>query len=258
MPFFLEGGNRGDVSVVSGKEDAVPLRWAGRCGGDWPRCGVHVCDCAHARSRGVSPMPLCQGTSRNQQEGEPGSSRQDQAGRRPPGHCPQPPGRLSGVGLGGGAEARSSGRPAGADRLLPLPACSFSGHSGPAPQAPPLAQLCLPANLCRAGPRRGPCAVSPFPKSHGTPQRARKQGLPRGCSPLSPPNTGDAGQAGPPSGQRRCPVDRSAADKPAAMGEGAGPGSGAWGRPGPATALGRVVTPGLVSTQTGDGDQVGK
>lgn len=127
-----------------------------------------------------------------------------------------------------------------------------------ATQAPALARLCLPANLCRAGPRRGPCAVSPFPKSHGTPQRARKQGLPRGCSPLSPPNTGDAGQAGPPSGQRRCPVDRSAADKPAAMGEGAGPGSGAWGRPGPATALGRVVTPGLVSTQTGDGDQVGK
>lgn len=127
-----------------------------------------------------------------------------------------------------------------------------------ATQAPALARLCLPANLCRAGPRRGPCAVSPFPKSHGTPQRARKQGLLRGCSPLSPPNTGDAEQAGPPSGQRRCPVDRSAADKPAAMGEGAGPGSGAWGRPGPATALGRVVTPGLVSTQTGDGDQVGK
>lgn len=194
LPFFLEGGNCGDLSVVSGKEDAVPLRWAGRCGGDWPRCGVHVCDCAHARSRGVSPMPLCQGTSRNQQEGEPGSSRQDQAGRRLPGHCPQPPGRLSGVGLGGGAEARSSGRPAGADRLLPLPACSFSGHSGPAPQAPPLAWLCLPANLCRAGPRRGPCAVSPFPKSHGTPQRARKQGLPRGCSPLSPPNTGSRGK----------------------------------------------------------------
>lgn len=178
------------------------------------------------------------------------------AGRQ--GRCPQPPGRLPGVGVGRGAEARSSGRPAGADRLLPLPACSFSGHSGPAPQAPPLARLCLPANLCRAGPRRGPCAVSPFPKSHGTPQRARKQGLPRGCSPLSPPNTGDAGQAGPPSGQRRCPVDRSAADKPAAMGEGAGPGSRAWGRPGPATALGRVVTPGLVSTQTGDSDQVGK
>lgn len=174
------------------------------------------------------------------------------------GRCPQPPGRLPGVGMGGGAEARSSGRPAGADHLLPLPACSFSGHSGPAPQAPPLALLCLPANLCRAGPHRRPCAVSPFPKSHGTPQRARKQGLPRGCSPLSPPNTGDAEQAGPPSGQRRCPVDRSAADKPAAMGEGAGPGSGAWGRPGPATALGRVVTPGLVSTQTGDGDQVGK
>lgn len=76
------------------------------------------------------------------------------AGRQ--GRCPQPPGRLPGVGVGRGAEARSSGRPAGADRLLPLPACSFSCHSGPGPgsavpageslqgRSPPRAMRCVP------------------------------------------------------------------------------------------------------------------
>lgn len=121
-------------------------------------------------------MPLCQGTSRNQQEGEPGSSRQDQAGRRLPGHCPQPPGRLSGVGLGGGAEARSSGRPAGADRLLPLPTCSFSGHSGPGPGSAVPAGESLQGRSPPWAMRRVPVPQKPWDPTEGKKARA-PQGL---------------------------------------------------------------------------------
>lgn len=135
------------------------------------------------------------------------------------GRCPQPPGRLPGVGVGRGAEARSSGRPAGADRLLPLPACSFSGHSGPGPGS------AVPAGESLQG-RSPPRAMRrvPVPQKPWDPTEGKKARAPQGLFSSKSTQHGGRGASRPSVWPAQVPCGQIGGRQACSYGRGCGPG----------------------------------